>query len=377
MLSGMVTLSNNAGQDIAIRPDVLAGIQEASASTGIDFSYLMAQANRESSFNPTAQAKSSSAAGLYQFIEQTWFGVVKAHGAEYGQGNLAEQITRRSDGRFVVADAATRQQILDLRRDPAFAAAMAAEHAADNKAKLEDKLDRTATGADLYMAHFLGISGALKFLRAEAEKPDQTGASLFPKAAAANPAVFYTPEGKARTVGEIYARFEKNINSDMATYAGLELADTDTEVEIALASSAGGDASVPGITTSGYFGGVAGARAGMTTAAPGAVAAPPMQTAALPEVRGFSRVGGLLSPLMLVTLAALPVGRDDEKADQPTGDAPAAESKTGGSGLFNEALFNQALAGNRIDPIRAQFLGAGFPGTGIFGTEPLGMGFTF
>jgi len=126
MLTGAVTLSTTNGQNVAIRPDVLAGIQDASASTGVDFSYLMAQANRESSFDPAAQAKSSSAAGLYQFIEQTWLGVFKAHGAEYGQEALAEQITRRDDGRFVVADKATRQQILDLRRDPAFAAARAA-----------------------------------------------------------------------------------------------------------------------------------------------------------------------------------------------------------------------------------------------------------
>src|SRR5262249_47042183 len=33
-----------------IQPEVLASIQQASASTGVDFSYLMAQASRESSF---------------------------------------------------------------------------------------------------------------------------------------------------------------------------------------------------------------------------------------------------------------------------------------------------------------------------------------
>src|SRR5262245_61694302 len=53
-----------------IRADVLTGIQQASANTGVDFSYLMAQAAKESSFNPDAKSKSSSAAGLYQFVEQ-------------------------------------------------------------------------------------------------------------------------------------------------------------------------------------------------------------------------------------------------------------------------------------------------------------------
>src|SRR5690242_786525 len=57
-----------------IQPEVLASIQQASANTGMDFSYLMAQASRESSFDPTAKASTSSASGLYQFVEQTWLG---------------------------------------------------------------------------------------------------------------------------------------------------------------------------------------------------------------------------------------------------------------------------------------------------------------
>lgn len=361
MLSGLITLSSDTGQRVEIRSDVLSGIQQASASTGIDFSYLMAQANRESSFDPAAQAKSSSAAGLYQFIEQTWFGVVKAHAAEYGRGDLAEQITRRSDGRYV-ADAAARKQILELRRDPAFAAAMAAEHASDNKAKLEDKLDRDATGADLYMAHFLGISGAIKFLRTEAADPDRTGASLFPKAAAANPSVFYTPEGKARTVGEIYARFENSINADMKTYAGLEEDEGAPFTQMAgthmaanqpapqLATQVISQSLANGVVPASYFGGIPGPGAG-------AIAAMQMAKGDTPSST-VGRVGSLLSPLMLVTLAALPVARDDEKGDKPK--SLLDDSRSGGGHAGRSGLFNPGSFGGGADPMQLDLLRAAY-----------------
>ena len=110
-----------------IQPEVLASIQQASANTGVDFSYLMAQASRESSFDPGAKASTSSATGLYQFVEQTWLGTFKEHAAEYGYGDLADKITKRSDGRFTVADPQARKEILDLRKDPTLNAALAAE----------------------------------------------------------------------------------------------------------------------------------------------------------------------------------------------------------------------------------------------------------
>ena len=46
--------------------------------------FLLKTATRESSLNPDAKAKSSSAAGLFQFIEQTWLGLVKSDGPRLG-----------------------------------------------------------------------------------------------------------------------------------------------------------------------------------------------------------------------------------------------------------------------------------------------------
>jgi hypothetical protein len=336
-MTPVATLVNVTGQDVSIRSDVLTGIREASASTGVDFAYLMAQANRESSFDPAAQAKSSSAAGLYQFVEQTWLGVVKNHGAEYGQGELAQNITRRSDGHFVVTDGATRKEILELRRDPSFASAMAAEHAADNQAKLEEKLGRDVSGTDLYMAHFLGISGALKFLRTMEDSPERTGASLFPKAAAANRNVFYTEDGRARTVSEIYNRFDTSMDADMAAYAALEGNAVDSTVGDA-GSSDPVIGSIPGTSL------VAGLS---LPAAPNAAFFGRLRTTLSPDSRldatamtdagssSLGKVGSLLSPLMLVTLAALPVSGDDETARNKPAEQNAPAPNAAGGSLFN------------------------------------------
>jgi hypothetical protein len=199
---------------------IQSAIASASQRTGIDFQYLLGQAKLESGLNAGAQARTSSAAGLYQFIEQSWLAVVKKHGAEHGLGWAADSIGRSSSGRLTVADAGTRQAILQLRNDPATASLMAAEHASDNKDILEAATGREATGTDLYMAHFLGAAGAKKFLTTMAANPGATGAALFPQAAAANRNVFYGSDGSPRPLSAIYQRFADKLGGAAAGTPG-------------------------------------------------------------------------------------------------------------------------------------------------------------
>lgn len=193
--------------------DVLRGIQNASAKTGVDFKYLVAQAQIESGFDADAKASTSSARGLYQFIDQTWLKMVKDHGAEHGLGTLADAITQGADGRMKVSDAATKKQILALRDDPALSAVMGAEFANDNKAYLEGRLDREVNSTDLYMAHFLGAGGASKFLSTMARAPSTPAASVMPDAAASNRSIFYAKDGRALSVREVYSRFANKIEN--------------------------------------------------------------------------------------------------------------------------------------------------------------------
>jgi hypothetical protein len=198
---------------------VTNAIAMASRRTGVDFSYLLGQAKIESSLNPTARAATSSATGLYQFIDQSWLAIVDKHGAQYGLGWAADAI-QQSGGRYYVADPDLRQQILDLRKHPETASVMAAEHAADNKTYLESRLGREAQPVDLYLAHFLGVGGAAKFLSAHDRAPDATAASLFPAAARANRSIFYDRQGMPRSFTEIRDRFAAKLQKGSDTLGG-------------------------------------------------------------------------------------------------------------------------------------------------------------
>ena len=108
---------------------VVAALKNAAAATGSDFHYLLGTAMRESSLKPNAQSSTSSAAGLFQFVDQTWLGLVKTHGAKYGLGSMAGAISMDADGRYHAANDADRQAILALKKDPQISALMAGEYA--------------------------------------------------------------------------------------------------------------------------------------------------------------------------------------------------------------------------------------------------------
>ena len=192
---------------------VQSAIAQAANRSGVDFDYLLGEAKLESGLNASARAGTSSASGLYQFLDQSWLAVVKKHGAANGMGWAADSIGRSASGHLSVDDPATRQAIMGLRDDPTAASLMAAASAGDNKATLEGALGRTATGTDLYIAHFLGPAGATRFLSAMASAPEASGAAMFPQAAAANHKIFYDAGGSARSLSDIYQRFTQKLGA--------------------------------------------------------------------------------------------------------------------------------------------------------------------
>jgi hypothetical protein len=186
---------------------ISGALKRASATTGVGFDYLYRVALRESSLNPEAKATTSSAAGLFQFIEQTWLHAVKKYGAAHGLADFAAEITTRPNGRLAVADETRRKEILDLRFDPEKAAALAAELARENKTALVKGLGRAVDAAQLYAAHFLGAGGATKLLSASSTA---NAAALLPAAADANRNVFFDG-ARARSVGEVIDGFRRTI----------------------------------------------------------------------------------------------------------------------------------------------------------------------
>ncbi len=178
-------------------------IANASQATGMDFGFLLTTAARESSLNPRAEARTSSATGLFQFLDATWLTTLKRHGAKHGLAGEAAMIDIGPDGKPNVQDPSMRRVILDMRYDPEVSARMAAEFATDNADYLRGRTGQEPQAGDLYAAHFLGASGAAELINAVRDTPWVSAASLFPSAASANRPIFYKDNGGARSVSEV------------------------------------------------------------------------------------------------------------------------------------------------------------------------------
>jgi hypothetical protein len=194
-----------AGAISASGSGITGAIRQAAQLTGANFQYLLATAQVESNFNPNATAPTSSAGGLFQFIEQTWLSTLKQSGTAFGYGQYANAITQTASGRYVVADPHARSTIMQLRNDPTANSVMAGVFTRQNTAKLAATIGRDPSEGELYIAHFLGASGAGKLIDAAGTNPAAPAASLFPFAARANPAIFYDKQGKQRSVSQVYS----------------------------------------------------------------------------------------------------------------------------------------------------------------------------
>jgi Transglycosylase SLT domain len=208
------SLNNNALQAFQVPKTVYNAIKNAASRTGVNFTYLMEKAAAESSFDTNAKARTSSATGLFQFIESTWMSMVKEHGDKYGLSKYTDKID--DNGR--VKDSQTRREILNLRKDPEIASYMAAEFASGNFDYLKEHVGGNIGSTELYLAHFLGAGGASGFLNAMKKSPNMAAADIFPREARANRTVFYNPKtGAPKSLGEIYAHFDKKFDGAPST----------------------------------------------------------------------------------------------------------------------------------------------------------------
>src|ERR1700744_704670 len=211
---------------------VTGAIHQAASATGTSFQYLLATAQVESGLNPQAGASTSSARGLFQFIDQTWLATMKQAGPSLGYGQYASAITKNAAGKYEVQDPAMRSEILKLRNDPTANAVMAGAFTQANAALLSDRLGRAPSEGELYIAHFLGAGGAGRLISAASADPNASAASYFPNAASANPSIFYDRStGGARSLAQVRdvltARYDvaaRTGNNAVAQASGVETA---------------------------------------------------------------------------------------------------------------------------------------------------------
>lgn len=232
-------------------------IARAARETGVDFDYLMKTAMRESSLKSDVKATTSSASGLFQFIEQTWLSTLQQHGDEYGYGEFADEIETDSRGRQFVSDKAVEAEILALRNDPVAASYMAAALTMDTSAHLESAIGRIPDQGELYMAHFMGPRGAVELISATENNPSQNAVEMFPRAASANKSIFYNSDGSERSVSEVYANLQSkhngvdvNMAGDMAVASASSSSSTDASVSTYEAYRSSGSNSFAGSRSS-------------------------------------------------------------------------------------------------------------------------------
>jgi len=190
----------------------MQAIKLASARTGVDFSYLVNKASQESNFDNNAKATGSSATGLFQFTRQTWLQMIKSHGAQYGLGQYANQITTDDNGVAHVSDPGMRHAILDLRKNATVSAEMSGELDKENMSALKADVGGKIGPTELYLAHFLGAGGASDFISKLRSDPHANAATVLPDAAEANPSVFYDKSGAPRSVSQIYKQFAQKFD---------------------------------------------------------------------------------------------------------------------------------------------------------------------
>jgi hypothetical protein len=171
-------------QEIGPQSSIESTIKNAANITGVDPALLQAVAKTESALNPDAQSKTSTASGLFQITAPTWKRLVSKYGAEHG--------IKASDI-----------------NDPEANAIMASYLTRDNAEGLAKNLGREVTPEESYTAHFMGLSGATKLLKAD---DNENAAKLFPQAAKANKFIFFA-KGKPLTVAELKSKLAAKIQT--------------------------------------------------------------------------------------------------------------------------------------------------------------------
>lgn len=188
---------------ISVPQPLAYAIDKGGDKSDVDFDYLLQTAIRESSLNPTAKAGTSSATGLFQFLDSTWLMVMKQEGPRLGYQKYADAIQVSKDGDYYIADKKLRAEVLKLREDPQVASDLAAAYTKSNGDYLYERFGRMPSPGELYIAHFLGANGAAKFFDAGLADPNQSAAALFPRQAQANATIFYD-HGQARSIKQVY-----------------------------------------------------------------------------------------------------------------------------------------------------------------------------
>jgi len=176
-------------------------------TAGADGDYLLKIAQRESGMNPLARARRSSAAGLFQFTENTWLCMVLDAGPRFGIRSPFG-LARTEDGRCRTPDRGDRIRLLALRYDPVVSTKLAGAFTSMNDEEFVKTFGRQPDDDERYILHVFGAGSGTRLLHLAMWNPTLVAADILPEAARANPTIFYDRRGRARSVAEVVTRLE-------------------------------------------------------------------------------------------------------------------------------------------------------------------------
>ena len=195
-----------------VRPGEAFGLQatilRASEISRVAPSFLWTTARLESGFRPEARSSASSAAGLFQFLSSTWLASLRRYGAGLGMNRAAAAIDVDERGRPLIRDRFARREILALREDPLVSATLAGLLTRENAETIAASERQKVTEDELYAAHVLGPTAALRLYKTAALRPGVIAADVLHRQAETNPGLFFD-RSRPRTAAELVAEFER------------------------------------------------------------------------------------------------------------------------------------------------------------------------
>lgn len=175
---------------VSVPADVKGYIEDAAQRAGVPVSVLMATAKQESDFGRNTYTPTSSAKGLFQFVDGTWSDMIKNYGPVYGLPTTTS---------------------VDDKRANAF---MAAEYMRQNNKLFEKQMGRAPKDGEMYISHFMGGQGGVDFVKAYESNPTANAAQLFPKAASSNKSIFFEKNGQPRSVAQVYTKLSSYVDAN-------------------------------------------------------------------------------------------------------------------------------------------------------------------
>ncbi len=181
-------------------PAIIDDILSASNTTNIDFKLLLVKAMIESDLGRVTTSGTSSARGIFQYIDPTWISLMKRYSGQIGY-----------DG------SQSNEEILNLRHNNRISALIKAYQIKDEtKFIARIKRNKRVNATDHYITHMLGLPLASKFYKLLNNNSDtilaNSNDAYFKEAMRLNPYFFYNSRREPLTAAQAYKQFSKKIS---------------------------------------------------------------------------------------------------------------------------------------------------------------------